>query len=155
MANRIKVTAAKRSAFLSALTVDANVTKAAAQTGISRQEWYRERGENPAFAAAWEEAVAIGVEALEDEARRRAIDGVEVPVFYQGEAVGAVRKYSDTLLIFLMKAHLPKKYADRQEITGVGGGPIQTEDLTELDDDERARRIAAILELAARSAKGS
>ena len=49
----------------------------------------------------------------EDEAVRRAHDGVDEPVFYQGKACGVVRKYSDTLLIFLLKGRRPEKYRDR------------------------------------------
>ena len=51
---------------------------------------------------------------LEREARRRAVEGVEEPVgFYKGEPSAYVRKYSDTLLIFLMKGARPDKYRDR------------------------------------------
>ena len=150
MANRTKVTPQKKKAFLESLSSCGNVTLAARESGITRQEWYRERADDEKFAATWEGAVQLGVEALEDEARRRAVDGVDEPVFYQGKVSGHVRKYSDTLLIFLLKAHKPEKYRERHEITGRNGGPIQTEDLTELDTDERARRIASFLELAAK-----
>jgi hypothetical protein len=47
---------------------------------------------------------------LEDEAVRRAYEGVERPVFQGGKQVGVVREYSDTLLIFLLKALRPEKY---------------------------------------------
>ena len=52
---------------------------------------------------------------LELEARRRAVEGTERPVFYQGGEVGYVREYSDTLLIFLLKAHRPNKFRERVE----------------------------------------
>ena len=70
-----------------------------------------------------EEAKLIGVERLEDEARRRALTGVDEPVFYQGDECGIITKYSDTLLIFLIKGH-KKMYVDRHEVTGVGGAPL-------------------------------
>lgn len=47
---------------------------------------------------------------LEDEARRRAVEGVEEPVFYQGDVVGHVKKYSDDLLKLLLKANRREKY---------------------------------------------
>ena len=50
---------------------------------------------------------------LEDEARRRALQGVEKPVFREGRQVGTVTEYSDTLLIFLLKARRPEKFRDR------------------------------------------
>lgn len=62
----------------------------------------------------------VGVSALEDEAHRRAFDGVDEPVFYKGEDCGAVKKYSDTLAIFLLKAHAPEKYRERQDLTVKG-----------------------------------
>ena len=67
--------------------------------------------------------------------------GVDEPVFYQGAQCGAVRKYSDTLLIFMLKARRPEKYRERAnvELTGQGGGPV------ELDDRSAAARIAALL----------
>ena len=51
-------------------------------------------------------------------ARRRAIDGFEEPVFYQGAVVGAVRKYSDRMLELLLKGHAPEKYKDRVQHSG-------------------------------------
>jgi hypothetical protein len=50
------------------------------------------------FAAAKDEAT----DRLELEARRRAQDGVAVPIFYQGQQVGVRKKKSDTLMIFLI-----------------------------------------------------
>ncbi len=42
------------------------------------------------------------------------MEGVEEPVrWYKGEAGGMVRKYSDVLLIFLLKGLRPDKYKDR------------------------------------------
>jgi hypothetical protein len=65
-------------------------------------------------------------------------------VFYQGEKVGTVQKYSDTLLIFLMKGVRPEKYRERfgHEITGKDGGPIET---AELSSEERKERISELL----------
>ncbi len=35
------------------------------------------------------------------------------PVFYKGKAIAAVRKFSDTLLIFMLKGAKPEKYRDK------------------------------------------
>ena len=53
---------------------------------------------------------------LEEEARRRAHDGVDEPVWFQGVQCGTVRKYSDTLLIFLLKGAKPDKYRERSSV---------------------------------------
>jgi hypothetical protein len=91
-----------KAAFLAAYARDGNVAAAAAAAGIKRQthrSWleddhvYRAR-----FAAACEEAT----DALEAEARRRALHGVEEDVYHEGRVVGTRRVYSDELLIFLL-----------------------------------------------------
>lgn len=58
-------------------------------------------------------------------------------------AMATVKKYSDTLLIFTLKAHDPK-YRDKQniELTGKDGGAVQ------FNDTEKAARIAALVALA-------
>ena len=103
---------ANQRAFLAAYAEVGTVTAAAEAAQINRKQHQRwmhgEGGYQEAFAAAKERAI----DRLEEEARRRAVDGVPEPVFYKGEAVGAVRKYSDTLLIFLLKGALPNKYRD-------------------------------------------
>lgn len=47
---------------------------------------------------------------LEDEARRRAVEGVDEPVFYQGDVVGYTKKYSDDLLKMLLRANRREKF---------------------------------------------
>ena len=70
-------------------------------------------------------------ELLEAEARRRTAIGVDEPVFYQGQVVGHIRKYSDNLLMFLLKAHWPEKFRENvsidQRVSGHDGGPVKTE----------------------------
>lgn len=123
------LTPQKRNLFLHWLARTGNVTRAAEKAKVNRTHMYQVRQEDETFAAAWQEATVIAVERLELEARRRAEQGVLEPVYYQGEKVGAVRKYSDTLLIFLLKAHKPEKYRDHAslELSGKGGGPVLTQ----------------------------
>jgi hypothetical protein len=54
----------------------------------------------PEFAAQWGRRAQEGTDELEDEALRRAKDGVDEPRLYEGAVCGHVRKYSDMLLIF-------------------------------------------------------
>ena len=76
------------------------------------------------FAAQFERAREIATDLLEEEARRRALKGVEEPVFYQGEVVGHVQKYSDILIMMLLNGHRPERFKQRTEHTGKDGGPI-------------------------------
>lgn len=88
------------------------VGKACEAVGISKQSVHNWRELDPAFAADWDRAVDLATEDLEKEARRRAYQGVEEPVFYQGEICGHVQKFSDTLLMFTIKARKPE-YRDK------------------------------------------
>lgn len=84
---------------------------------MTAYEW---RDEDPAFAAAWERAKAIGMDALEDEATRRAFEGFDRPIVHQGVITATMREYSDTLAIFLLKGGKPEKYRERidQNVNG-------------------------------------
>lgn len=114
-------------AFVRELTRTGNVSASAAKAKVGRRTAYDARAADIGFAQAWDEAIEISVELLEAEARRRAHDGTLRPVFQQGELVGKVREYSDTLMIFLLKAHKPNKYRDnaRVEIAGDPARPVQ------------------------------
>ena len=95
---------------------------------VTRHTVYNWIHADPDFAAKVEAIKPIAKEVyvgiLEEEARRRAVEGVLEPVYYKGMLVDKVRKYSDVLLIVLLKANAPEKYRERTEITGEGGGPI-------------------------------
>lgn len=109
--------AARKAAFLEAYAVDATVTHAARSTKLRRKTVYDWLRDDPVFAAAFHEAEQEAIDALEREARRRAIEGTVEPVYQGGKEVGAIRKYSDVLLIFLMKGANPAKYRERVDVT--------------------------------------
>jgi hypothetical protein len=113
ISSRKEITPVLEQRFLDSLATTASVTRAARLTRRHRSTWYRHRAEHPAFASAWAEAVERGTDALEDEAVRRAVEGVLKPVFHQGKRVGTIRVFSDALLTFLLKARRPDKFADR------------------------------------------
>jgi hypothetical protein len=139
MANRTKFTPKKKAAFCEMLVeTGGNVTAAASAMGLSRQGCYRYRDEKDSlhdvdFVALWDAAIEAGTENLEAEAYRRAHDGTLEPHFHQGEECGYVRKYSDTLTIFLLKARKRNVYdpPQRQELSGPNGTPIQTEEISQ------------------------
>lgn len=106
--------------FLEALTHVPNVSRAAREAGISRPTAYRHRNSNDAFRSAWDNAIQVGVDRLEEEMWRRAVEGTDKPVFYEGKSVATLKEYSDTLAIFLAKAHRPEKFRDRYDLTSGG-----------------------------------
>jgi hypothetical protein len=96
--------------FLAAFSVSGNVSAACRSAGISRNTAANWRKADPDFAAAYADAEIEAVEHLEAEARRRAVDGVDEPVFGKDGEIGTRRRYSDTLLMFLLNGAAPEKY---------------------------------------------
>ncbi len=129
--------------FLDHLRESANISASARAVGVSSSAVYALRERDGDFRAAWDEALEDAYDVLEAEARRRAFEGVEEPVFYQGRECGVVRKYSDGLAQFLLKGYRRKKFGDKTEITGADGGALV------IDDTARASRIAQLMALAA------
>lgn len=82
--------------------------------GHQVQYW---RENDPVFRGHLLEARLRFAESLETEAHRRAVIGVDKPVYYQGEVVGEIREFSDGLLTLLLKANLPDKYRERIDIS--------------------------------------
>jgi YD repeat-containing protein len=115
-----------RAPFLEAFARTLTVTDACKEVGISRPAAYDERRKNPDFAAAWAQVEEATTEWLEREALRRAAEGwVERGTYDEnGNLVGEfVRKFSDTLLIFMLKARRPETY--RENVFVQQSGTIQ------------------------------
>lgn len=121
---RAETTAAKGRLLAAYLTLG-NISLACHEAQVGRRTHYQWLEQDPAYAKAFAEAEAEAIELLEGEARRRAMAGVSEAVYYKGEVCGQVQKYSDVLLIFLLKAARPEKYRERLEHTGPNGGPLQ------------------------------
>lgn len=134
----------KKRAFLSAYSQCGNITRATEITNVSRASHYKWMKEDEAYQKYFEEATEEAAERMEAEARRRAVEGTDKPVFYQGAQCGVIREYSDTLLMFLLKGAKPEKYKDRVETENKNVNI--TKDLSELTPEERQKRIAELLE---------
>lgn len=180
--------------FLESLADTGIVTDACRVAGISTGHAYHCKRTDGDFRAAWEQAIEDSADTLEREARRRAVQGIEEPVVYQGQltpvwlrdasgqiveesykldkpiAVGGpggveithgkrpvqaldpdgrplwltITKKSDALLALLLKGRRKNVFADRTELTGADGGPIEAADAT-----ARAARVAHLMALAA------
>lgn len=136
-----RTTVHARGLFIDILRDTANVSAAARAANVNRRTAYNWREESAEFAADWDEALEEATDALEAEARRRALEGVPKPVFYQGSECGTVQEYSDTLMTLLLKAHRPDKYKERSsnEWTGAGGQPLSFPPLEFVIAHETAR----------------
>ncbi len=105
---------ARQRSFIEALADCGSVLEAARQVGMSASGAYRLRRSpgGEAFAAAWDAAIHQAALHLVDIAFDRAIHGSDEPVFdKEGRRIGRRRRQNDRLLMFLLRAHLPDRYA--------------------------------------------
>lgn len=153
--------------FIAALA-DCGVVEQARQTvNMSRASCSRLRRESPAFAAAWEAAIAHAANGLVDIAFDRAFNGTDMPVFDKdGRRIASRRQHSDRLLMFLLRAYKPERFRhahkdvrDPGEAPPAAAAPLEEtlerlapvtpeapEQLMSPDELEDALEIADILE---------
>jgi hypothetical protein len=101
----------KKANFLQAYTTTCSIPRAAELAAIDRGSHYNWLKVDVDYKAQFEAAKEQAIQALEDEAVRRAYLGVEKPVTVAGKRE-IIREYSDTLLIFLLKSARSQKYRD-------------------------------------------
>ena len=156
--------------FLAALAEVPVIAHACKAAGVARTTAWRAQEADEDFRAAWDDAMEEGIDKAEQEAFRRAVAGFEEPVVHQGrlqyvyeryeapdgseayrpvfDANGqpiplTVRKHSDALLALLLKGRRKKVYAERTELTGADGGPVQ-----QVDETAKAARVAQLFAVA-------
>jgi hypothetical protein len=99
--------------FIKALADLGSVRSAAHAVNMTPEGAYllRRHPEAGEFRKAWQAALALGVQRLEDIAMERALHGIEVPVYSYGKLVGTRRVYNDALLMFLLRNRAPARFA--------------------------------------------
>ncbi len=116
MSRKTKRTRARDKRFFEALNEQATIGEAAKIAGYSRRSIYDYAAEDPTFAQQLEDAKLDIVERLEKEADRRAMQGVtdykSIKTSKDSYRVIPFVKYSDSLLMFRLKALAPEKYRD-------------------------------------------
>lgn len=111
--------------FLKAFAETCNITDAARLAKIARDTHYGWLGKSPGYAKRFERQRKIAGDELEAEAIRRAYTGYDEPVYYQGEVCGYIRRYSDSLMQFLLRGMMSERYGvQRQEVSGPAGQPL-------------------------------
>lgn len=124
-------------AFLAALALTGNVSKACVVAKIARSEVYEHRGTDKRFKALWRKALDEYSDVLEAEVHRRGEKGWLEPVFQGGKKVGTIRKYSDALLLAALRAKKPEyRETVRNEHAGDQDNPLRilVEYVTEAPD---------------------
>lgn len=124
--------------FVTALAQGRSVQGACDASGFARSTAYERRANDVAFAAAWDAAYEAGSDVLEDEVRRRAIEGVEKGIYHAGKRIAVERQYSDTMLIFMLKARRPEKYRERFEVKN-------NDDTSDLTDKQLQARLLSVI----------
>ncbi len=103
------------------------VAPCARQAGIARDTVYQWLNRYPAFAAKFTDALESALDDAEAEVVRRGVVGWEEGVWHRGERVGSERRYSDGLLLALLKARRPRVWAPpmQAELTGMIGVSVE------------------------------
>lgn len=156
--------------FLDVFSKTGNQTEALRLSGMKRTELLARKRDDPEFAEAFADAQAVANDALEAEARRRAVEGVDDLVVQSGYVVymtdesGKVlldeigqpipvkkKVYSDKLLETLLKANMPEKYRENVKVDhAVTGGVLLLAGKAPSEDDWEKRMEQKRLERAGR-----
>lgn len=105
----------RKQEFLRAFSDIGYTTKSCRAVGISYEQFQDWLERDPEFKTVYNEIDQLHTESIREEIRRRAVDGVEQDIYYQGTVVGSKIVYSDILLIHESKRRDPL-YRDRAVI---------------------------------------
>jgi hypothetical protein len=140
--------------FLHAFAQRGIVHGAAIAGGISRKTVFAWRHTDPTFAACFEEAEAEARDVLRGEAFRRAVVGWEEYVVSAGHLVLGPdgqpltrRRYSDTMLIAMLRARVPEYVppSRRRDLTGpTGAMPSPTAHVVFIAPEETKKDTSGI-----------
>lgn len=99
--------------FIDALADTGSVKAAAHRVNMTPEGAYllRRHPDGASFRKAWEAALALGIQQLEDIAMERAHHGTEVPVYSYGKLIGSRVVHNDRLLMFLLRNRAPTRFA--------------------------------------------
>src|SRR5215472_8517145 len=111
--------------FLAAFGACGSIERSCRSARVHRQTHYYWMRTDPTYPERFRQAEVRAARALEDEAVRRARIGIRKPVLHKGKQVYVqgeplyTTEYSDSLLMFLLKAYNPEKFRDRMEQTNL------------------------------------
>jgi hypothetical protein len=126
---RTPATYLQQRAFIAAFKVTHNTSSAAAAAKVDTNQHRMWLQRDEVYRKAWEDELEAIGQTLEDEALRRAHEGVKKTLYYKGKPIRTGRgksriayetEYSDQLLIALLKRFRPALYRERTmtEVTG-------------------------------------
>lgn len=108
--------APRKERYLRAIGTAGTLAAGCRAAKVSHNTVYAWRETDQEFAMRENQARSSFADALEEAAVRRARDGIERPVYQQGQLVGYETVYSDALLWNLLKATRPEKFRERLDM---------------------------------------
>lgn len=150
-----KFTPELQEVFLQVLEDTASPKQAAQVCGISRRLAFEYKQNDLDFRRRWEQSIQIAMDALLEEAYRRAVVGVDEPVIYQGQVSTerdprtgeqralTVKKPSDRLLEVMLKFHYGDEMAERLRVKVEDTG-LSADALLRMPAAERAQLVALL-----------
>lgn len=129
-----KFTPALQQMFIEHLRKHGVIGEAALFATVSRKLVLNQRKDFPEFDQEVREAMVEHADVVETELLRRAVEGIDEPVFYKGEQVATVKKYSDRLLELAIKSKKPE-YRDKSQLSVAMSGGVLIVPGIETDED--------------------
>jgi hypothetical protein len=137
MANPPLWSKAQANCFFSLLRQTGNVSASARAAKVSRNSAYEKRLVDENFRKSWASALETSLDDLEESLRKRAVDGIDKPIFYGGEKIGDIKSYNDNLGMFLLKARRREVFGDatseEDKHANVDGETVREKLLNKLD----------------------
>lgn len=133
---------ALRKRYMEHLREHGDRESAACYVGVPLTTVDRWRREHAEFAQEEDTALAAFKMVIEDEIRRRAIEGVEEPRFSAtGKVIGKVRRFSDTLLLAFARRHIPE-YREVRQVAISGDVKVNHEHTLNVEELSPSQREA-------------
>ncbi len=129
MCKKKPITQRQRIIFLDVLRTTGNISASARAANISARSAHSLKAQDAEFSQEWDHAKDESIDELEAVLRKRAIEGVEKPIYYAGKECGIQRSYSDSLGMYILKAHR--------------GDGLQGTDNKSKDDNQTSREFSA------------
>lgn len=125
----------RKEMFLKQVSLCGQIVASCRAIGVAPATVKNHRAADNVFDQRVKDAVDLYRDWIDAEIRRRGFEGVEKPVFYQGQVVGWIKEFSDQLALAHAKAHDPR-YRERSQldvkhsggVMVVPAAPASTED---------------------------
>ena len=110
----------KKKAFLLAFARSGRVMDSCERAGIHWTTHYHWKKHDKKYLAAFDMAEQMAADFMEDEVHRRAFEGYDHPVTYEGKITATYKEYSDNLAMFRLKKIRPE-YRDSYNFSSFNG----------------------------------